>query len=758
MLGQGDPTSLLHEVSSKRPAAITVYPDARSTSPRDAEIREFRSFEELARFFGRTPRKRADKRAVPLFARGVVEGVRLKKNMRPPYLVVLDVDESRTPLVACSKRLDLLGIAHVAHTTWSHGKRAGRHSYRVFLDLVADAWPVLESTTRQLFELAGVDETRESWSSPCFFVPAVEPSRSREYRFRRSETERSEWRPRPPSPEELEAPRGPRGPVADVDPGELRAALSRVDNSPREDWIAIGMALKSTGIEDARELWDEWSSGQGYGDYSDEAQDAAWDSFADDREGGVGVGTIFRMARLAGWRPPEERSDPVEDFAEHFEPRLRHLLELNRRYAYVAIGQGVVADLSDPDRAVDFKSTRAFLGLHAHPKIRTGKVLKDGTEVLDAVGKVWMDSWPKRRTFERVDFLPPGGHEVLSPGTLNLWRGWPSREEPSSCALYLRHAKEVICSGDEELWSWLQSWMAHLVQRPFEKAGTSVVLRGNEGVGKGVFASALVDLCGAHGLHVTQPKQLTGNFNSHMASKLLVFADEVTWGGRRQEEGVLKAMITERSVMLEPKGVDAFPARSFCRVIVSSNNEWVVPAGRTARRFQVLDVPDNRKGDFDYFKALTRETLLTPGFGTGLRLHLEGLDLESLPNPRTIVGTDALRDQKIESLDAKGQWLLTILRNGSLGGFSEKWPTTPVPATEVYESYLDAARAIGAPRRSVEMQVSAFLRLVFGEELAKGRAKAGDAKRLARAFSFPPLGDCREAFENWLGSSVDWEA
>jgi len=756
MPGQGEPTSpsLLREVSRFDPAAVTLYRDARDARA-GGEVVEFHDFDDLALFFGKTPKSRTDKTAAPFFTRARVEGPRVKKNLVAPLFLTLDVDKSKTPLADCSRRLDLLGIAHVGHTTWSHGKISGRHSYRIFVPLVAENWRDLEDATRQLFDLAGVEPTPESWKSPGFFVPAVHPARSRDYRFVRSKTKRTTWRPvstmAPPSEKESD-PRA-RKKLRPEDAADLRAALERVDNSPREDWIQVGMALKSSGLEDARAIWDEWSRGQGYGDYSDDAQGDAWDSFDAEREDGVGLGTIYRLARRGGWVPPDEKTDPLDDFEEFFAPRLRHLLRLNRRYGFVAIGQGVVADLTDPARSIDFKSTRAFVGLYAHPKVQTGKVLKSGEAVYDSLGKVWLEHWPKRRTFENVDFLPPGGPETLSPGTLNLWRGWPARGEPGSCRLFLKHVRDVICSGDEKIFRWVEAWMAHLVQRPFEKPGTAIVLRGTEGIGKGIFASALVKLCGAHGLHVTQPKQLTGNFNSHMASKLLVFADEVTWGGRRLEEGVLKAMITEESVLLEPKGVDAFPARSFCRVVVSSNNDWVVPAGRTARRFLVLDVPNDRAGDFAYFDALVAEK--DDGGLEALRVHLESLDLENAPNPRAIIGTAALRDQKVESLDPKGQWLLTILRNGALGGFSEKWPEKPVPANEVYESYLEAARAIGAPRRSVEMQVSAFLREVFGECSTRARVGA-EVKGSVRVFKFPPLSEAREKFEAWLRSPIEW--
>ena len=46
------------------------------------------------------------------------------------------------------------------------------------------------------------------------------------------------------------------------------------------------------------------------------------------------------------------------------------------------------------------------------------------------------------------------------------------------------------------------------------------------------------------------------------------------------------------------------PPRCFARYVISSNNEWVIPAGVSARRFTVLDVPDSRKGDRRYFGSV----------------------------------------------------------------------------------------------------------------------------------------------------------
>ena len=44
--------------------------------------------------------------------------------------------------------------------------------------------------------------------------------------------------------------------------------------------------------------------------------------------------------------------------------------------------------------------------------------------------------------------------------------------------------------------------------------------------------------------------------------------------------------------MIEPKGVDPFSVRNCIHLLMSSNADWVVPAGADARRYFVLDVSD----------------------------------------------------------------------------------------------------------------------------------------------------------------------
>lgn len=165
-------------VSVANPARITLFRNAWVTDPAEFSNKVFSQFQDLARFFvGRPALRRATKRDVPLFSRGLCKGERLKENLRPPYLVIMDVDKVDVPMIETYSRLNTLGVEHVVYPTWSDTFREEDHSYRVITNYLADSWRTVEVVTRALFDQVGMEPTRESWDCFAFFVPA-EPSDS----------------------------------------------------------------------------------------------------------------------------------------------------------------------------------------------------------------------------------------------------------------------------------------------------------------------------------------------------------------------------------------------------------------------------------------------------------------------------------------------------------------------------------------------------------------------------------------------------
>jgi hypothetical protein len=83
---------------------------------------------------------------------------------------------------------------------------------------------------------------------------------------------------------------------------EIRSALDFINADDRDIWLRVGMALKSSEAgQQAYGLWTEWSRSSPKFDAADQRK--TWDYITP--EGGVGLSTIFFMAKDAGWVEPQ---------------------------------------------------------------------------------------------------------------------------------------------------------------------------------------------------------------------------------------------------------------------------------------------------------------------------------------------------------------------------------------------------------------------------------------------------------------------
>jgi hypothetical protein len=383
----------------------------------------------------------------------------------------------------------------------------------------------------------------------------------------------------------------------------------------------------------------------------------------------------------------------------------------------------------------------------------------------EGIGALWLEH-PLRRSYDDLVFQPEGA----PPSSYNLWRGpnvQPSDTDPwKACPTFMDHVRTNLAREDEANCMWIWGWTAHLFQRPAERIGTALVLRGKQGTGKTKFGEVIGSLIPAHYLLVDSQRYIIGQFNSHMATCCLLQADEGFWAGDRQAAGVLKSLITSEHHMIERKGVDPVPVRNLVRLLVTSNESWVVPAGLEERRFAIFDVGQAAMQNTNYFAEIDRE--MAAGGREALLGWLLKFDLASV-DVRKIPATGALLEQKIESLHPHELWWRSCLLQGAVLPSQDEWPVEPVPISSVYNAYLGYCEKLAVrSRRMSEEQLGTALRKLLpskdGQDpLDRSRPRVnvtddrGVTERKKRwCYTFPPLEDCRRAFDECLGQPTDW--
>ena len=204
---------------------------------------------------------------------------------------------------------------------------------------------------------------------------------------------------------------------------------------------------------------------------------------------------------------------------------------------------------------------------------------------------------------------------------------------------------------------------------------------------------------------------MTGRFNSHMISLLMLHADEGFWAGDKKAEGKLKDLVTGNKHPIEFKGKEAFWINNYVRLLVTGNQDWQVPAGFEERRFAVLDMGDAHKQDHAYFAAIDAE--MAAGGREALLYHLLYEVDCSKVNLRQIPHTMALLEQKLETASPEHGWWLDILRRGVLRDIRDEQDMQNEASSEaLYGDYVEHAKMQGVPRRAIETQLGIFLQKV----------------------------------------------
>ncbi len=235
---------------------------------------------------------------------------------------------------------------------------------------------------------------------------------------------------------------------------------------------------------------------------------------------------------------------------------------------------------------------------------RNGNLMFNSTEAMkeSATNKaIWVESRGElidgftalRASKDRVQYelvvMDPS--ERNAPDELNLFSGFhavPAKGDATPILLFL---KNIICSGDDKLYSILLHFLADLFQNPAKKPTWAVVLVSKEkGTGKGTLQQFMSDMVGfAHTYKFRGKDSLTQDFNALYAVALYGYMEEMRLTSADDKEA-LKDKITEKNSILSAKYKDETMIQQYQRFIFATNSREFIPYSAGERRFLILEV------------------------------------------------------------------------------------------------------------------------------------------------------------------------
>lgn len=421
----------------------------------------------------------------------------------------------------------------------------------------------------------------------------------------------------------------------------------------------------------------------------------------------------------------------------------------DEKHIVIKVGSKTVVLDKSTYEMQDYRNASLF---YANKKIKIKSINAKGKtkEKIENAFDSWFMTTDKR--FERLVFNPSNQIDI---NEYNLWTGFKYEGTPTgSCEIYLDHIKKNICNNEMIIYNFVLDWMAQAIQEPEKRPGIAIALRGEQGVGKGVFANTFGNLFGKHYLYVNDVYSLTNHFNGHLANKLLVFADEAIWGGDKRAESTLKSLISEPQEIIEYKGKDAVRMNNYKRIIFATNNDWVVPVDRSDRRYVVLDVANNNMKDREYFGGMIEE--MKEGGYEKLMYFLQNRDISKRDWSKSPV-TEAKVDNIVFGFNAVGKWIYCCLEKGNVSKnmlnnwniFADQQSDTNFilkteDVFELFDNYISTYRMGG--KYIDERSVGIWLSKMIGVVKIKKQVK----KYRGYYYCIPAISECRNRFNEYV--------
>ncbi|KAK3271064.1 hypothetical protein CYMTET_20565 [Cymbomonas tetramitiformis] len=427
------------------------------------------------------------------------------------------------------------------------------------------------------------------------------------------------------------------------------------------------------------------------------------------------------------------------------------LKQYNSRYACAKYGSSmIILDMANHgsceegrEQGFSYWHPPAF---HTHMAVDQKTVIaKNDTHTKIFWSKIWMDH-PKRKTYNGITFEPRV--DIVPSGYYNLWKGFsvnptslPTPTGERGVEMYLQLVREGACAGDENCYEYLLDWMAHAVQKPWEKPEVAIILFGGQGDGKGVMIREFGKLFGKHYKQVAHSRHFTGHFNALLSDCILLFIDEAT--NNAKDAHIVKNQITEEWTVLEKKGKDSLDVRSRLHIMMATNVMW--PIENDDRRVHIMKVSSRFNRNYDFFNELCKS--MNEGGREYLMHVLQNRNIadfipQKMPEDADSVKTVRL-EAKMANMSLIQEWCYMNLCDSAFPFCA----TEPLETVTVFDTFKDQMKHRG------EQKIAEISRIGFTKKMKEIfvgslSIKTGSSNR--RLLEFANLDLCKTDFAKFM--------
>ncbi len=206
------------------------------------------------------------------------------------------------------------------------------------------------------------------------------------------------------------------------------------------------------------------------------------------------------------------------------------------------------------------------------------------------VATSWL-KWPLRRDAALMTYRPGAPRFIQnSPIAYNLWPGWGCQPAEGDVQPFLSLLAHLFSGADPLDKEWFLRWCAYPLQYPGTKLFSACVMYGvRHGTGKSLIGYTLGKIYGQNFTEINQ-MSLHAGFNDWAEARQLVMGDDVTGSDKRQDNDLLKKLITQRELRVNKKFMPEYVVPDCVNYYFTSNHPDAFFLEDDDRRYFVHEV------------------------------------------------------------------------------------------------------------------------------------------------------------------------
>jgi hypothetical protein len=269
----------------------------------------------------------------------------------------------------------------------------------------------------------------------------------------------------------------------------------------------------------------------------------------------------------------------------------------------------------------------------------------------------------EKRTYEKLGYSPKG---TVPDDQFNIWTKFEVDARAGADITPIHVLLRSLCNHEEKTFRFVERWVAHIIQKPYIKTETAIVIQGNEGCGKDTFWEFIGKILGKHYYYTTAHPEnnVFHNFNWGTQNCVLVKFEEANFETNRANCEGLKAMLVGYESKYTKKGQDQVTLPDFRNIVMTTNNEIPVVLGELDRRYMLIKASDENIGKHQYWNDLYKH-INDVNVQAAYHQYLLDMDLTGF-DPRVRHLTDYYKEVKMGQAPYHANWFYDFIMSARI--------------------------------------------------------------------------------------------